>query len=1159
MTALTIVAIALGCSSPEEKVAQHRASANVYYESEQWNEAKIEFINVLQGAPEDADSHYKMAQVLFQLREYAEGLGELRDSVRLDPDNTEWRLELARFLAAARSYASAREHVDVVLSAEPENVTALLVRAGLKSVDNDLDGMLSDIDAALEIDPQLEGALAMKSQALARSGDMAGAEEHWRRLLGVAPTSTNYLTLARLLAGSERWDEAFAVSDEAIKAADGEDERVAAQLTLANLYLTRGDTASAQRVLEAAREQDPSNAQIVLTLARLHFDSGEPEHAEALLLEHVEQRPDSSEALLVLADYYRASGRPELAIDAVDRALAVDPDSEPAQLRRAEYLHARAEGDDGLRGEAWEIVEAVLANDPESVQGQFVAGKFQLAEGRAEEAATSLRRVLDQQASATSHVLLGEAYKRLEQPDLARREFQRALQLDARNAQARLSLAALYLQTGEFDSAEREARAATAAHPNDSQAKLLLANTLIRVERREEALESVEPLGQGESLSPSRRLELARIRDRAGDPRGAQQIMIGLMDSPGLREQTQAEVVSSDLRERKPEQAIARLDTWISEEPERPDLYVLRGRARLTLTADGVLTQPTEAEADLEAAIAKGAPGIQAHLLLAGLYLRTNAAETALQTLLEAGKIAPEDPRVPAQQGAIYERLGRTAEAREAYELVMRLDQDQPIVKNNLAWLLASAEEPSEADLARAMQLAQSAADELPNSPSVSDTLGWVMLRKNIPLAAIPLFQEALAALPGGHPLRPTVRYHLAQAYARSGETDRGIAELKGILERDPGNSEARVSLAALYLQVGEDELAAKEARGVLSATPDDTRSTLVLGTALTRLGRGAQALEALEPVGLGADLSPKARLDLGRVRRQAGDSLGAREIFDELLDQPDLRGQAQAELVNSDLRDAEPKTALVRLDGWIAPEPERADLYLLRGRVRLGLESDGELEQPSEAEADLKAAIEKGSPGIQAYLLLTSLYLQTAATDAALQTLKAARRIAPHDARVPFQLATTYERLGRTDEAKDEYEAALRLDQDQPVVKNNLAWLLASGGDPSEADLDRAMQLARSAEDALPNDPSVSDTLGWVMLKKSSPSEAIPLFQEAIAALPEADPLRGTVRYHLAQAYARTGETDLAISELTRALAEVRQFAEREATEEMLRQLRDS
>ena len=100
-------------------------------------------------------------------------------------------------------------------------------------------------------------------------------------------------------------------------------------------------------------------------------------------------------------------------------------------------------------------------------------------------------------------------------------------------------------------------------------------------------------------------------------------------------------------------------------------------------------------------------------------------------------------------------------------------------------------------------------------------------------------------------------------------------------------------------------------------------------------------------------------------------------------------------------------------------------------------------------------------------------------------------------------------------------------------------------------------MRLAQEAKQALPENPSVADTLGWVMLQRDLPSAAISLFREAITAIPDPDPLRGTVRYHLAQAYERNGETNRAIAELTRALDEVPRFAERDATQQMLRQLR--
>ena len=163
---------------------------------------------------------------------------------------------------------------------------------------------------------------------------------------------------------------------------------------------------------------------------------------------------------------------------------------------------------------------------------------------------------------------------------------------------------------------------------------------------------------------------------------------------------------------------------------------------------------------------------------------------------------------------------------------------------------------------------------------------------------------------------------------------------------------------------------------------------------------------------------------------------------------------------------------------------------------------------------------------------------------------------IQPDNAGISLELAQLCESAGRKDQAREYYEAVLRLDQEQPAAKNNLAWLLANGENPSPADLDRALQLAQDAKNALPNEPSVADTLGWIMYKKGIPAAAIALFKEAIEGYPEGHPLRGTVRYHLAKAYDRNGERDRAVAELKRALDEVAQFNERADAEKFLKQL---
>ena len=72
---ITVIAVSLtlilafgGCSqSPEAKKAKHRERAITYFDKGQYHEALIEFKNVVQIEPKDADAHYRLAQTYLKI------------------------------------------------------------------------------------------------------------------------------------------------------------------------------------------------------------------------------------------------------------------------------------------------------------------------------------------------------------------------------------------------------------------------------------------------------------------------------------------------------------------------------------------------------------------------------------------------------------------------------------------------------------------------------------------------------------------------------------------------------------------------------------------------------------------------------------------------------------------------------------------------------------------------------------------------------------------------------------------------------------------------------------------------------------------------------------------------------------------------------------
>ena len=108
-------------------------------------------------------------------------------------------------------------------------------------------------------------------------------------------------------------------------------------------------------------------------------------------------------------------------------------------------------------------------------------------------------------------------------------------------------------------------------------------------------------------------------------------------------------------------------------------------------------------------------------------------------------------------------------------------------------------------------------------------------------------------------------------------------------------------------------------------------------------------------------------------------------------------------------------------------------------------------------------------------------------------------------------------------------YEATLKLDPNNGVALNNLAFLLAETG----GNLDDALTKAQRAKQLLPSLYEISDTLGWIYLKKNLADQAIDIFKDLVVK----EPNHSTYRYHLGIAYSQKGDKTQALDQLREAL----------------------
>ena len=146
--------------------------------------------------------------------------------------------------------------------------------------------------------------------------------------------------------------------------------------------------------------------------------------------------------------------------------------------------------------------------------------------------------------------------------------------------------------------------------------------------------------------------------------------------------------------------------------------------------------------------------------------------------------------------GMIYESEKDFTKAQASYEKALQINPNFAPAANNLAYLYA--ERGGNIDMA--LNLAQKAKEQVPDDPHISDTLGWIYYKKNIPSRAIVYLKEAAEKVPN----EPMIRYHLGMAYYKNGNRDLAKKELNEALKIDPkfqGADEARATLNALRIR----------------------------------------------------------------------------------------------------------------------------------------------------------------------------------------------------------------------------------------------------------------------------------------------------------------------------------------------------------------------
>lgn len=359
----------------------------------------------------------------------------------------------------------------------------------------------------------------------------------------------------------------------------------------------------------------------------------------------------------------------------------------------------------------------------------------------------------------------------------------------------------------------------------------------------------------------------------------------------------------------------------------------------------------------------------------------------------------------------------------------------------------------------------------------------------------------------------------------------------------DPADTAVRLTLASMFLADGRFGPATTEASAVLSKAPKSLDALNLLGSAYLAEKQPAKALETFRKITDVAPRDARGPYLVGLALLAKPDVPAATRSFEAALSLSPSFVDPLAQLVRIDVASNHPDVAVARVKKQIGIAGDSANLHELLGTVYL---ARGDRER---ADSAFRKAIALSPRSAESLARLGALDLAGGKSDQALAVADSSLKVDPKNLNALLTQGVAYEQQGDTKRAKQAYEAALKVNPRYVDAANNLATLLVNEDSTSS----RALELAEMANASSPDDPRISDTLGWVLYRRGDYRRAAVLFAEAAARMPD----QPTIAYHLGVARFKAGDATGARNALNRALTSRSPFPEREAAQKVLASLK--
>lgn len=650
--------------------------------------------------------------------------------------------------------------------------------------------------------------------------------------------------------------------------------------------------------------------------------------------------------------------------------------------------------------------------------------------------------------------------------ELMNKDFTRAekmlmplLNQDASDPEANYMGGLLAFETGQYDIAEERLLKVLKVAPEHSKTLLLFGTVNFAQEDFEQASYYMSKYIQAQPGDITARKLLGRAYMKMGQLEDAKAVL-----KAGLNiKQDDAELLGligiSQLQSGNIALGISELEKAVVKAPASD---ALRNELAMAYIAAG---DNDKAIQQLNTILDEGGRQHQSKVLLISAHLRAEQYDKAIGVALEIKNQSPDDAATQLLVGRVFVVSKDNVEARKYFNKALQIKPDYLQALMSLAEL-----EEREGRLSETEALYKKAAKKHPKS--------------TMPLLALARLAEAQKKMPA-----MVDWLEKARALNKNDIVSRKILAVHYLAEQQLKKSRLIVD-EALKISQADNSLMVLQARLQMAE------------------GRHNKAMQTLNALVARVPESNFVRAMLAETYIKLDQPSDARKQLAIVLENQPYYTPALALLASLDLQAAQYDQAQKNIDKILQVQPDSSMAHELAGDVQLVKKVF------SEATKFYQKAWQKKRTATLA-IKLSQASSRVGDFEAATKPLHSWLDENPNDAFVLQLLGTAYLNMENNKKASTMFEKALKLQPENIIALNNLAWLYSMAGN------NKALPLAEKAYRINSEDGGIQDTYGWILLQQGHYEKGLRVLEQAIRQLPDVP----EVQYHYAVALMKTGD----------------------------------